>query len=91
MKTFARAVSMDPSLSQALHLLNGDVGNQRIQQGGVIDRWIKEGWPDTEIIDELFVRCYGRSPQERERGKHLRLFRMVQNASRLSKMFSGHF
>ena len=61
------AVSMDPSLSQALHLLNGDVGNQRIQQGGVIDRWIKEGRPDTEIIDELFVRCYGRFPQERER------------------------
>ena len=61
------AVSMDPSLSQALHLLNGDVGNQRIQQGGVINRWIKEGRPDTEIIDELFVRCYGRFPQERER------------------------
>jgi hypothetical protein len=61
------AVSMDPSLSQALHLLNGDVGNQRIQQGGVIDRWIKEGRPDTEIIDELFIRCYGRFPQERER------------------------
>ncbi len=72
------AVSMDPSLSQALHLLNGDVGNQRIQQGGVIDRWIKEGRPDTEIIDELFVRCYGRSPQERERVETLAT---VQNGS----------
>ena len=72
------AVSMDPSLSQALHLLNGDVGNQRIQQGGVIDRWIKEGWPDTEIIDELFVRCYGRLPQERERVETLAT---VQNGS----------
>ena len=28
---------------------------------------MKEGRPDTEIIDELFVRCYGRFPQERER------------------------
>ena len=72
------AVSMDPSLSQALHLLNGDVGNQRIQQGGVIDRWIKEGRHDTEIIDELFVRCYGRSPQERERVETLAT---VQNGS----------
>ena len=61
------AVSMDPSLSQALHLLNGEVGNKRIQQGGVISRWLKEKRPDTEIIDELFVRCYGRFPQERER------------------------
>lgn len=72
------AVSMDPSLSQALHLLNGDVGNQRIQQGGVIDRWIKEGRHDTEIIDELFVRCYGRSPKERERVETLAT---VQNGS----------
>ncbi|MBT3210763.1 MAG: DUF1553 domain-containing protein, partial [Planctomycetaceae bacterium] len=61
------AVSMDPSLSQALHLLNGEVGNKRIQQGGVISRWVEEERPDTEIIDKLFVRCYGRLPQEKER------------------------
>jgi len=61
------AVKMDPSLSQALHLLNGDAANDRIRQGGLIDRWLKEGRTPAEIIDELFVRCDCRMPTERER------------------------
>jgi hypothetical protein len=61
------AVRMDPSLSQALHLLNGDVANERIKQGGLVERRLSEGRTPTEIIDELFVRCDGRMPTERER------------------------
>ena len=61
------AVSMDPSLSQALHLLNGDVGNDRIRQGNLIGKWIDEGLTDSQIIDRLIIRCYGRQPLERER------------------------
>ncbi len=61
------AVSMDPSLSQALHLLNGDVANDRIRQGNLIGRWVDEGWTDSRIIDHLILRCYGRRPLERER------------------------
>jgi hypothetical protein len=61
------AIRMDPSLSQALHLLNGDAANDRIKQGGLVARQVGEGKPDSEIIDGLFVRCYGRMPTERER------------------------
>jgi hypothetical protein len=61
------AVSMDPSLSQALHLLNGDVANDRIRQGNLIGQWINETLTDSEIIDRLIIRCYGRKPVERER------------------------
>lgn len=61
------AVKMDPSLSQALHLLNGDVANDRIRQGGLVARWLTAGRQPTEIIDELFLRCFGRMPTERER------------------------
>jgi hypothetical protein len=61
------AVKMDPNLSQALHLLNGDTANDRIRQGGLIAGWVKENRPSTQIIDDLFVRCYGRMPTERER------------------------
>lgn len=61
------AVSMDPSLSQALHLLNGDVANNRIRQGNLIGRWIDEGLTDSQIIDRLIIRCYGRRAIERER------------------------
>ena len=61
------AVEMDPSLSQALHLLNGDVANDRIRQGNVVGRMLDEGRTPTEVIDALFVRCQGRMPTERER------------------------
>jgi hypothetical protein len=61
------AVKMDPSLSQALHLLNGDVANDRIKEGGLVQRRLEEGRAPTEIIDELFVRCDCRMPTERER------------------------
>jgi hypothetical protein len=61
------AVSMDPSLSQALHLLNGEVANERIRRGNLVGRWMAEGLTDSQIIDQLIVRCYGRKPLERER------------------------
>jgi len=32
-----------------------------------VARQVGEGKPDSEIIDGLFVRCYGRMPTERER------------------------
>ncbi len=61
------AVTMDPSLSQALHLLNGDAANDRIRQGNLVGRMLEEGRPAGEIIDSLFLRCNGRMPSERER------------------------
>ena len=61
------AVRMDPSLSQALHLLNGDAANDRIKQGGLVAKAVDAGTPDSEIIEGLFVRSYGRMPTERER------------------------
>ena len=61
------AVKMDPSLSQALHLLNGDAANDRIRQGNVVGRMLAEGRTPGEVIDSLFVRCDGRMPTEKER------------------------
>ncbi|MFM9195921.1 MAG: DUF1549 and DUF1553 domain-containing protein [Planctomycetia bacterium] len=61
------AVRMDPSLSQALHLLNGDAANDRIRQGRLVEQRLAAGVAPTAVIDELFVRCYCRLPTERER------------------------
>lgn len=61
------AVSMDPSLSQALHLLNGEVANERIRKGNLVGRWLKDDLTDSQIIDQLIMRCYGRKPLEQER------------------------
>ncbi len=55
-------VKMEPNLSQALHLLNGDTVNQKIQQGKLIQRRLKEGQSPQEIVEELYVRCFSRKP-----------------------------
>lgn len=71
LSTFGRAkresvasneVKTDPSLSQALHLMNGDAINDRIKRGGVIPRLVAEGKKDDEIVTELFLRVFGRAP-----------------------------
>ena len=59
-------VKMEPTLSQALHLLNGDTSNQKIQQGGIIAAWLKENQPPEQIIERLYIRCLSRKPQPEE-------------------------
>src|SRR4029077_12012732 len=55
-------VKMEPTLSQALHLLNGDTSNSKIQQGGVIAAMINEKLPPEQVIERLYVRCLSRKP-----------------------------
>jgi hypothetical protein len=57
---------MQPTLSQALHLLNGDTVTQRVQGGGVIARRLADKKTPTEIIEELYVRCLTRQPRREE-------------------------
>jgi hypothetical protein len=59
-------VKMEPNLSQALHLMNGDAINDRIKQGKVVVTMIQEKKTDREIVDELYLRVFGRMPIEKE-------------------------
>jgi hypothetical protein len=60
-------VKTDPNLSQALHLMNGDAVNDRIRRGQVVEKLIAAGKKDDEIVNELFLRCFGRMPADVER------------------------
>ncbi|MBV8880314.1 MAG: DUF1553 domain-containing protein, partial [Planctomycetaceae bacterium] len=80
LQTFGRAsretvcsceVKMEPNLSQALHLLNGDTVNARIVQGNVVKKLLDAGRKAPEVLDELYVRCLGRKPTEAEAKKIL--------------------
>jgi hypothetical protein len=64
-------VKMDPNLSQALHLLNGETTTQRIVEGKVVDRLLSEGKTIEQIIDEIYLRCLVRRPSDAERAKLL--------------------
>ena len=59
-------VQMHPNLSQALHLLNGDTVNGKIQQGGLIKRRLDEKKTPPQILDELYTICFSRKPTEKE-------------------------
>ncbi len=59
-------VVMEPNLSQALHLINGDSVHEKIKQGGVVARLLEQGKSAEEIITFLYIRCLGREPMESE-------------------------
>jgi len=60
-------VVMEPNLSQALHLLNGETVHQRIQEGQIIPRFVQEGKTPDQIVEELYIRCLTRRPTDKER------------------------
>lgn len=64
-------VRMEPNLSQALHLLNGETVHQRIKQGGVVAELIGQGRSPAEIVDKLYVTCLSRRPTDAERARLL--------------------
>ena len=75
LSTFGRAtretacaceVKMEPTLSQALHLLNGETSNQKIQQGGIIAALQNEKQTPEQIIEKLYIRCLSRKPLPEE-------------------------
>jgi hypothetical protein len=66
-------VKLEPTLSQSLHLLNGDATTQRINQGNLVGRLLKEKKTPEEILDEIYIRCLSRLPSADEKKKVLAL------------------
>jgi len=60
-------VKMEPNLSQALHLINGETSNQKIVAGKLVERRLAESKTPPEILEELYIRCLSRKPNETER------------------------
>ena len=55
-------VRADPSLSQALHLMNGETVSQKIDQGGLVKKLVGEGKTPQQIIEEIYIRSLTRKP-----------------------------
>jgi hypothetical protein len=58
--------STDPSLSQALHLLNGSATSGKITQGKVIDELLADDATPKQALERLYVRCMSRYPTDEE-------------------------
>lgn len=59
-------VKVEPNLSQALHLLNGDTLASKIAQGKLVETRLAEGMTPEQIVEEMYVRCLTRKPTEEE-------------------------
>ena len=65
--------STDPSLSQALHLVNGDSTGGKISQGNLVKQWLGEGLDTNQVLDKIFVRTVARKPTDLERSSLTKL------------------
>jgi hypothetical protein len=60
--------SSDPTISQALHVINGDTLNKKLSAAdGTIALFIKLGLSDRRILEYMFLSAYSRYPGDSER------------------------
>jgi len=59
--------SSEPTVTQALHIINGDTINQKIRApGGVVDNFVRLGFSDEAIINHLYLSALSRRPSQAE-------------------------
>ncbi len=57
-----------PTVTQALHIFNGDTLNNKLRaSGSSIDMLLKLGFTDDQIVDYLYLASFSRHPTEKER------------------------
>jgi len=59
-------VKTSPTLSQALHLLNGETTSGKIAEGQLIERLLQQHDDPLNVVRELYVRCLSREPSQAE-------------------------
>jgi hypothetical protein len=64
-------VRLEPTLSQSLHLLNGDTVATKISQGNIVGKMLTEKRPPAYVIEQLYIRCLSRPPRPEEMKKLL--------------------
>jgi hypothetical protein len=97
LETFGRAsrstacsceVSTAPTLSQALHLLNGENTTGKIVEGGWVDQMLSEKKSSAEIVDAIYTAALCRSPTAKERTSiDIRLSGLVDLSTELNDLF----
>jgi hypothetical protein len=57
-----------PTVTQALHIFNGDTLNNKLRaSGSTTDMLLKLGFTDDQIVDYLYVSSFSRHPRDEER------------------------
>lgn len=74
--------SQEPNMAQALLFINGDLINRKVAaDDGLVDRLVKAGKSDPQILDELYWTTISRSPSAAERKAGLTMIERAIAAS----------
>jgi len=74
--------SSDPSIAQALHVINGDTLNRKLMApNGVVSLFQKLGLGDGRMIEQVYLSAFGRFPSDSEKQRSVELLK----AARLEK------
>ena len=76
-------VKIEPNLSQALHLLNGDTLNGKISDGKLVATRLEAGATPEQIIEELYIRCLTRRPNDKEMSELVAILKEEENAQQV--------
>lgn len=84
-------VKMEPNLSQALHLLNGDSTHQRILQGKVVPNLLAAKKTPTEVIEQLYLTAVSRPPTSGERDNLLEVVNKEKEPAKVREVLEDVF
>ncbi|MBA3441593.1 MAG: DUF1553 domain-containing protein [Pyrinomonadaceae bacterium] len=60
----------DPTLTQALHVINGKTINEKLRASdGAVEHFTKSNLADAEVIEHLYLAAYSRQPKAEEKAK----------------------
>ncbi len=60
--------SQDPSIAQALHVINGDTLNKKLSaEGGYINLFQKIGLSDARVVEQIYLSAFSRYPTAAEK------------------------
>ena len=66
--------SSEPSMTQALHLANGETVNEKLRaENGVVAKVAASKTTDEQVIDDLFLASLSRKPTDAERGRLVKI------------------
>jgi len=76
----------EPSVTQALHIINGDTINQKLRApGGIVDSFVKLGVSDEMMINHLYLAALSRAPRTDEVNHLLAVMNESREAARNSQ------
>ena len=66
--------SSEPSMTQALHLANGETVNEKLRaENGIVAKILASKASDDQVIDDLFVSALSRGPTDAERERLVKI------------------